>query len=375
MTTCRIEPRLQIALLVALTAFACTPDFDDVSEAKDLRVLAIVADPPQIIVEPGFASPLPTISLFPLITDVAGAGRPIEVRIGLCGLDQTTNNRGRDRGPANFQDTLSRGRCGTEVRPLNLDRSDDLAAGVRATFSPSWEELARAAGLPPAALSAIDFAKVAPFGLPLRFQVYVKAGNDEVWAIKRVDLHPRLYEGQVANHNPVVSRIWARPKPDKKKGHPDVEPESPWRLLAATKRFFAVPRLFDPPVAGLITVEVGKKLSLLPEGDAAEMYRANELSRATNRVELSGLVREVVRYSFFATKGTFGPAQVDTEPNPLFNMPKVDLQTTYEAPRELPADSPDGLDVDLWLVARDERAGQSYLRGKLRVVPKGAGTP
>ena len=96
-------------VLVLLLAIGCTPDFDDESTVKDLRVLGINADPPEILFTGGplsqqdelcpraevlsalaqevsmnLPTSMPVVTLRPLVVDPHGAGRPVHYRAVAC---------------------------------------------------------------------------------------------------------------------------------------------------------------------------------------------------------------------------------------------------------------------------------------------------
>lgn len=335
------------AALLALAALACSPDFDEVTRVEDLRVLSVAIEPSQILLGPiDPAASLPPVELRALIVDPAGAGRPVEVTAALCGPEVGGDTKGRDRGGGTFRDTLGRGRCATEAVALPVRVVEGVAAGVggqvvAARLEFSFAQVAAVLGFDPARLAGVDPKVLAPFGLPLRFQLRARAGDEEVAVIKRLDLQPRFDEAQPPNQSPVVTRVLARA----------TEADPPTEVTA------------DEP----LPVRLGTKVLLLPEGAEAETYAAMTFDRNLGRPTLRTGIREVLRFSFFATDGKLKPAQTNTEPEVIFTNPKIKLHTTFEAPKTLEPGKPDL--VDLWIVTRDERAGQSFLHRRLRLVP------
>jgi hypothetical protein len=72
-------PRL-IPLLVLVAA--CSPEFEKQSRISKLRVLAVRADPPEVVLVPG--APVPDVQLTALA--VGPAGEPVEIAYALCNV-------------------------------------------------------------------------------------------------------------------------------------------------------------------------------------------------------------------------------------------------------------------------------------------------
>ena len=69
-------------------------------------------------------------------------------------------------------------------------------------------------------------------------------------------------------------------------------------------------------------------------------------------------------YRFFATAGTFSPAQTSSEPLPGFvAIGPVHIESQYTAPTDFTGP------VTLWVVVRDDRGGESWLERQLVITP------
>jgi len=80
--------------------------------------------------------------------------------------------------------------------------------------------------------------------------------------------------------------------------------------------------------------------------------------------------KELLTFQFFATAGTFSPEERTSELSPIFTTPAnghipIDAQWNPPKAAQIPAD---GM-VTIWVVARDERAGASWLSHKLMLTP------
>jgi hypothetical protein len=325
---------------VGLAAVGCSPGFEDPSTLRDLRLLAVTAEPAEVLVD--FAAPpatLPTIMLGALVVQPDGGPRPVPFSARACGNDPAGGgDRGRATGPGSEGDTIALAACpaGSPVVDEGAAMMDpDGSASVPIAFSPTPDLLVEAARADPQ--SAI-------LGLPLRVSLDIDGGA--VVGLKRVVFSPRLDPDQLPNRNPALTMLTWR-------AHRD-EPPAP---LTADL----------PP-----TVFLGSGLLIAPdraEVDAeAEPYRAQAISRLDGQVTVEEIPHETLRYSFYATRGTFAPPSVSTEPSPLLENPNTTLETVYHAPAALPPGDPG--DVDVYVVVRDERGGCSWARRKLKLLAR-----
>jgi hypothetical protein len=344
---------------------ACVPDFDDPTTVDDLRVVTVEADTPELVVDVGPLATLeqlprpedlpalladvamrlpdafPPVTLRPLIVDPQGGGRAVHVRAVVCVSGKGSDtDRGRNMGPGRLRDTLGSASC-PEDSPL-LREGDmmplDDASGVvpcDVTLVPTKEMLLQA-------IVADPYGGV--YGLPLTVQLTVTAGEELVVARKRVVFSPMLAPDQAPNHNPAVTRLVSRADED--------GPGIPFDLADPLSR---------PP-----TVPLGGRLFLEPDRGDTEAYLARVSDRTTGRLS-NEPVHEALRYSFFASAGSFGPGTTTTEPPAIRSTEaKHPLQTRYEAPKLLlPGESEL---VRIWVVVRDERAGASHVQVALRLV-------
>jgi hypothetical protein len=322
--------RARLALCLALAA--CGADFDDVTNVKDLRVLAVVADPPEILVDDVAALPdaFPAITLRPLVVDPAGP-RPLVVRAVACANREQASDRGRDRGPGGTRDTIATDPC-----PVAASVSLDVVAAEPAALEPRVElRFAPTRAFVESAFAADPFSR-GPLSLratPLTIEVTVATADESVIARKRVLVSQRPVPDQRPNENPIVAGLNVRATRDG--AEVLIDPTSPQSTLPPRGRLFV-----DPVPA------------------PAEPYQTFELGQPSPVA-----ARETLRYAFYARYGSFAPAQTTNEPPRVITEPTFSIQSQYRAPAVAP---PDGLDP-IWVVVRDERAGQSFIRAAVRV--------
>jgi hypothetical protein len=74
--------------------------------------------------------------------------------------------------------------------------------------------------------------------------------------------------------------------------------------------------------------------------------------------------KETLRYRFFATAGTFTPAQTSSELLPgVVAIGPVHIESQYSAPATITGP------VTLWVVVRDDRGGEAWLERQLVIIP------
>jgi hypothetical protein len=356
-----------LALLVWL-AVGCTPDFDDVTTVKDLRILGVSADLPEVLFDGGplamqpqlcpsedtlrtlaadlamrIPPSLPTLTVRPLVADPHGAGRAVHFRIVACvsPTGDITDEGGGNAMPGGVRQTIGRGQCPADAPLLG---EGDAVADPATLAVPISARLSLNQALLVQALSQDPLGLI--YGLPLTVQVTVSAGDERAIARKRVLLTVRLVPDQAPNQNPLVTAIVRRDT--------DEGPATPFDLAEPMK---------DPPL-----VHLGQELRLEPAQGEKEVYPTRIGDRQTGCVHTE-TTNEALRYAFYATAGKFSPETTNTEP-PVFRNPGPDihrLQTVYTAPTQLLPGESDV--VRVWVVTRDERTGTSYVEVALRLVP------
>ncbi len=331
-----------LLLVAAFGLLACTPRFENATTVIDLRLLGVKAEPPEILIDLAAAAaagtitdPLPPVVLTPLIVDPKGAARPVQIRVEACPNDpDEAIMGGMGMRPGMVGDTVSDRPCGDGavlIADASLPAGPDGTVPFETTFTPTLPFLIEAARADPLGVE---------LGLPVRITFTVKAGDETVRSFKRILFSQRLSPDHQPNQNPVVTRFFMRQRR-----------EDPREPLDATM----------PPV-----VPRGTSLRIAVAPAVAEAYSARAFNATERRFYTERVPEETLRYSFYATRGIFAPSSVSNDPSPLLTNPTTDLETTYEAPGEA---LPPGADphVDVFVVVRDERAGASFTRTRLRV--------
>jgi hypothetical protein len=335
----------------ALLAAGCQ-ELDHPSEVKDLRLLAVGVDPPEVILDPA-AHQVPEIEVTPLLADPAGGGRPLTWTLRACGNDPLAPSApgAGTEGAGNYPAGGARSTVGSATCPAEgptswqiMPEGESRAAGASFRFA-----------LTPSQLAAAFAADVFPghlgkphggfdLGLPISLEVRATAGEETVVGIKRVVFWAAaLRPDQVANRNPHILELRCYPDRDPR----SLDPLGPVELLTSEPR----------------VLRAGERLWIEPAGAVAEPYPTTVIDRFTDEVRVREVAAETLTYAFHATAGRFVPPQTTSE-LPFGGKPtdRVHVESRYQPPA-------DGgrQEVTLWIVVRDERGGSSFLERRLVV--------
>jgi hypothetical protein len=349
--------------LLLLLAVGCT-EFDHPSTVKDLRVLAIAAQPCEVILDE--SGVIPPIALTALVVDPAGGGRPLQLSVRACANDpQGPNAPGAGNEAAgNYPAGGARGTVSSTRCPAEGPTSWTVPAAV----SPVAEGFAFTLQLTAEQLRAAFEADVFlgpqgkphggfDLGLPIDVELTATAGSERAVAIKRVIFwRQKLRADQRPNANPVIGEVDTYFDRD------------PTTLLPIGPREPLAP---DSPR----TVFTDQRLWVEPAGAQAEPYLTTVVDRFTDQAVLHEVPAETLRFQFFATAGKFDPWETFSElPFGATPSSRVPLEGHYQPPaaNTLPLDASGGhsREVRIWIVAADERGGVSWTERRLLVMAR-----
>jgi hypothetical protein len=300
-------------LALALLAAGCG-SFEDPTIVIDLRVLAMQADHPELVLDFDPEDPIAVvpqleanpITVSALVAD-PGASRRLAWDMIAC---PPTNDLRCD--PADPSTAVGNGVVADPETAVDLPRGsfvvglDVLQASVRAD-------------------SLAGFGGVA-FQVQLR--VWPEGGNpdiDAVVASKRLVIAPRVPAERVANQNPTLAALLVDEDTNR--------PMTPGRCEDAG----AVRLEVDPEEEVVL-------LPVEPEG-VRETYVLPTFDGGVRTIT------ENLRYSWLATAGGWSTGSTGGPIDAFGNVPALD--STWTAPK-------DAGDVRLWLVQRDERGGLAW---------------
>jgi hypothetical protein len=324
-------PARRAALLLLLSALAaCTPDFEQAWLVKDLRILGLQADPPEVLLPIDAQYPpatFPTVHVSGLVVDPPEAATvPVRWELWACSQDSL---RVSSMGGGTLSDAV---RCDTASRAQQVANGLSPISAISADFTLDRE-------LYNAALAA-DVYKIGPIalgGVPVVLDLQVS--NDTVGtdrAIKRVVYGNPLPLPKTANANPQLDQILVD----------DVD-QSPIQVKPGqTVKLLPVPA---PGAAEGYWVATFKGLCIKDadcnDGQAGAQCVTGICSRQ---------LTEYLSYAFFTTAGTLSDATTGGKPSPFIDNKKIaDPSSNWAAPAT-PGKA------QLWVVIRDDRGGLSW---------------
>ena len=367
-------------LVAAAVALAGCGNLDDVTTVKDLRVLAVQAEPAGFLVDldnPGAAaSQALQATLTALVVDPRGQGQTVTFTGVACpdylSTLQPLEGEATRVCPAPDSTAALPTPFDTALATTVLASADQ--PGMAAPAPPSTIEYRPqvrygltssqlALFFSPAATSDPDLdvaiAYDRDFGMDAIVDLTFGLGGESARVLKRVVYWPLLppaevpatfSEPQLPNQNPRMVDLQLFRNRDATTG----DPEDPYPDAAPTMSLAAKDHLYLLPV---------------PAPDAAERYLLRARNTQTNVVETVDVARELLTYQFYATAGTFSPDSRQSELSPILTSPdgRVHVDSEYQPPKvtDLPADGR----VTVWVVVRDERAGTSWDSRTFSITP------
>ncbi len=309
-----------MAALAALAAAGCSTGFEDPTIAIDLRVLAIEADHPELVLDFDPEDPIGLalqlqdnpITLRVLVVD-PGAARRLEWDMIACPPDGSL-------------------RCQPE-EPQNA-----IGAGIvedpEVAFDPPTGTYVVGLDVLEASVRADNLAGFGGVVVQVQLRIWPEGADPAtaIYASKRLVIAPREPAERVANVNPTMAAVTI-----------DADPAA----------MLAPGRCADPATLPLV-VTPAQRIELLPvepEG-VRETYVLPTFDGDVRTIT------ENLRYSFFATAGGWTSGQTGGPIDAFGNVPT--LESTWAAPQ-------DAGDVSLWIVQRDERGGLSWQEFCVRV--------
>ena len=319
--------------LLGLWLAACSTNFEDPAQVIDLRLLAMRAEPPEILTP--FDPDDPTafditevgdIEICSLVADPS-ADRELAFRMTACppvGNGRCEGDNTIDLGQGMIDDPE---RAAEPVRMCGtLSASGNLVAVIQES------------------LSADDLAGFGGVRVQIEIEVTPADGEPSITGFKRVTYGIELPAERTPNRNPDLEGITG------------IRPATGQRGLD-----------FEVPLGRCGDIEPwpvapGERVTLLPRepNGAREVYLVPTFDGG------SQTFTENLRYQWMASDGDFSRFNSGGERDGAGNSPPLD--SSWRAPRDLELIG-DGLDVRMWIVQRDERGGQTWFESCARVIP------
>jgi hypothetical protein len=368
------------AAALALCASACG-DLDNVTTVKDLRVLAVKSEPAGFLVPLDDPSSLKntTATVTALVVDPLQPNGTMIVTGQSCPdiIDTITAASGKPS-------KLCPGPDVTDKLPPFLHTTEPMTSMATAVMNaPIQYEPQTTFGLTPEQVS-LFFTKATTgvqevdqsiaynrdYGTDAIVNLTFSLGNESAAAIKRIVYWPLLAPEALT---PAPSPDPSKPSPtcptsQTANQNPDLDGIDLFRHRADGIPTDAFERTATPT----LSLANGDELFVQPVfTDAlAEHYFLRVRNATTNEAETQ-CRKELLTFQFFATAGTFEPAERTSELPVFLTTPDnghIPTDSQWKAPKkasDLPADGR----VTLWVVTRDERGGASFSSRTFVVAP------
>jgi hypothetical protein len=381
--------RIVFGLLVACAGAPACTNFQDVSTVIDLRVLAVEANPPDVFLKitglPTDATTppdptalgidpasIPTIDFTPLLVDpqAAAAGRDVTWSLSACpnnplGAAPPGSVMGGAMDPGGGANNTVGSTLCDDARVRLSPIAGQFAAGDTAGVQLSPDDLLTAFKSDIYKDQYGNYHGGFDLGMPVNFQVTASDGVQMVKAVKRVVFWAQTWPDQQLNQIPTIPSVSVF-------GHRDeatFDLGNPMGMLDVKPMGTLAPT--TPAHAPLDT-----GLWLLPtfvDGVTGEKYRPTIINRDPPYQAIEGVTTdERIRYAYYATAGHFDPPRAVNQLIPG-TVGTIHLESHYIPPAtldEVPVDAATGLHlVDIWIVVRDDRGGESWVSGRIALDP------
>lgn len=325
--------------LVALLTTACGFSFQRRSEVLDRRVLAIQAEPPELIAD---GSPLPsTVVLTALVVDPGAGATPVAYAWRSCTSAVAGGAVGPNRKNKGQPDPTT-GRCD------EADADTLVTRGERPLVDLSALEVAMP--IPPSLGGALQVAASRGFAVSVYVSAQLFVANDvaPLYAFKRVVVSPPLPAGRKPNRNPHVAALlfddvpWSpdQPLPVKLHGCDDTQKTT-------------IP---DPTDDTRTVATCVHRVTPAFDANESEAYAVQQFDG--QRLDL----KERLRFDWYVDQGTL--VEQTTREQTEFDLKERDpLSTRWNEPAQA-----GGL-VTLWVVVRDGRGGESWEQRQVDLSP------
>lgn len=339
--------RAALAAAAALLGTSGCGEFETQSIVLDLRILSMVADPPEVVVNIDPTSdlddlPQVDVEVCALVADPADA-RGLEYRMTACWTTESL----RCDDPARAEVLLTGTPGDPYARVPDPEEAGEPAAVCATVPANTVLPVLLADQMElHGSFEAVAAQIVANGGnLDVQVELAVRGdgqGQDDLqYGIKRARFALPVPEDRVANQNPGIDTLQASTDG----GEP---------VALAEGRCVDL----DAP----LEIAPGAELEIEP---VATPGSREEYPVITFDGEVRRFTENLV-YTWYATHGSWSREQSGGPRDLAGNEPPVDSTWTAPSSRDVIGG---GLDVPIWVVQRDERGGQTWRRTCVRVVP------
>lgn len=397
---------LKILLPFLLLTVTCTPDFDAVSVVKDLRILAIRAEPPEILL-PTSPDVWPPVKVDALVVDpTLKKGETVEWEMWGCGVSSRSKTCCPIPGDTCVEDL----KAGVVKIGAGSGAPESISATVVLTKemyrSALYADSQKGLGGVPIVVELRVRRKGQPWQVGVKRLVYGvydkldlgclppldKADLDA--CIERQQCEQFLYvckqdgkcticqgipekdlatgKPKLANKNPQVHYVKVSEGKKEDENDPDEAPKpSTWSVYGDATSL---------PGQAVWQVKGGIQHFVLPKpnpflGADQEEYvvgsRIPSFDEATGTFAYTFVLNEYLTYHFYATAGEWSNDTTGGKPSRIFvNKKATEVSSRWKPPLLDLAGAPSTLDATLWVVVHDDRGGVGWMTIKAQINQK-----
>ena len=325
-----MSTRRAALLSLLLLCGACTPNFEDVWLVKDLRILGLQTDPPEVLVPLDAQFPpntFPTVHVQALAVDpAAGGSAELHWELWACPAGTPQGSTMPGATPTDAP------RCDPGTLRQLVKQGSSLLSDIQADFV-----LDRDLYNTSLAVDPVKLGEVALGGVPVLLDLQVSSaelGSDRV--VTRPVYGNPIPLPKTANANPQLDKILVD---DTAQTALKVKPGQTVKLLPVPAAS-AAESYWVATFKGLCSVDAD-----CDDGQAGAQCMGGICSRK---------LTEYLSYAFFTTAGTLSDATTGGKPSPFVDNKKIaDPSSNWAAPGT-PGQA------QLWVVIRDDRGGISW---------------
>jgi hypothetical protein len=380
---------------LGVLALAACGNNDDVTTVKDLRVLAVKAEPAGFLVPIDDPSPLAgaTAIVTALVVDPLQPSQVLHMTSEGCPdyIDTITGASGQgsklcpaksvtDAFPPPFDSDLAttplpESVAGTAMgSPIQYEPGVAYGLGNNDMGQPKLTDFfvpsATSMMFPPlndAVLLNRDY------GFDALVNLSFTLGDESAAAIKRVVYWPLLPDALVEPMNAAVIHDLKRDNTATQCPSSQMPNKNPvlTRIDFFHQRMDGIPQDAVPDMEVPTLSIATDQLYVQPafDGTTAEHYYLRVKNGETGLIE-THCHQEQLTFQFFTTAGTFSPAERTSELPLALNVPAnghIPIDSQWKPPKAdaIPSDGK----VSIWIVTRDERAGASWMRRDFQITP------
>jgi hypothetical protein len=335
----RARVRKTVLSAFALVGTGCSFGFQTPGIILDRRILAIQAEPPEVIVQPSMPAQ-PTIALQALVVDPNDTGAPQPIEWRLCQPDLVS---GPFASVAAYDPSTER--C-TESSNANLITSGQSPlASLTTSFQVPQDTILEALGFVMAGLDT---------WAPVQVQLKVSGTADPLYGTKQMVVSSPGPGDRQPNHNPHLTALLF----DNEPWEPNTPVTVTWKVCDKSQQ----QQIADPQGGANAMVTVcNHRVTPAFDPDQEETYQVQLLTPPANGGSSILSLKERLRFDWYTEQGSFSNEHTE-DPSSVAPSNYDPISTNWIEPPRL-----DVPQTPFWVVVSDGRGGVSWEKRQILI--------